>query len=531
MILRALIRTRMLALRRSLLQRQGRRGKGMAVLFALLMLYALACMLFIAVMTSSSLCAPLAAVGLSWLYFAVFGLMAFTLAFFMTVFMAERQLFAARDNELLLSLPIPPRDILASRMAVLAVSSYFAGALVLIPAGIVYQLQAGFTAAGAAAFVLESFTLPLGALALACLLGQALAWLSARSRHKSLSSILATAVFLVVYMSAVGNGNRALALLVQNGEHAAAAIRIWAAPAFWFGAGAVGSLPAALAAILLPAAALALVWFWLARSFYRITTTRVAAPKVRYREKRAAQQSAGRAIWLCELRHFGATPGWVVNGGIGAVMAVLAGGALFVRRDALEQLFALPTAALPAAPMLTAVVCFCTGMCLICSASVSLQGKTLWLLQSCPVSGGTVLRSFAAVQLTLTVPATLLAVALGAAGLGLPASGAAAALVCALAYDVLTAYLGVIVNVCLPKFDWLTETQAVKQSASTMLAMLLGFALVGLPVALYALLVSRGVAYSGSAFLWGCTAVFAAGAALAARWVRSRGAARFAALE
>ncbi len=530
MILRALIRTRMLALRRSLRQSMGNKGKALTILLSALMVYAVGCIVFLAVMMNVGMCGPLAGAGLSWLYFAMAALSAFTLGFFVTVFMAERQLFAARDNELLLSLPIPARDILISRMLILALSTYLGAALMLIPAGVVYAVTVGFTAAGAVFYVLAGLVLPLGSLALACLVGQVLAWLSARARHKSLTSVLATALFLGLYFAAVGNGNRALSYLVQNGGAVAAHVQFWAAPAYWFGMAAMGSTLCALAAVALPVLGFVLVYIWLGRSFYRITTTRVAAPKVRYREKRAARQSARRALWLCELRHFGATPGWVVNGGMGALMAVACGVVLLIKRDALEQLFAVMPGAVPAAGLLAAAMCFCTGTCLISSASISLQGKTLWILRSCPVQGGTVLKCMAAVQMTVSMPAMFLGSLLGALGLGLDAVQTAAVLAAGTAYAVLTAYLGVAINVCWPKFDWMTETQAVKQSLSTLLAMLVGFVLVAVPGLVYYLLQKNVPSADTVPFLWECAAVYALLALAAARWLRDAGAARFAAL-
>ena len=49
------------------------------------------------------------------------GIMALALAVFGSVFMTQTQLYDAKDNELLLSMPIRPLHILMSRMAVLLV--------------------------------------------------------------------------------------------------------------------------------------------------------------------------------------------------------------------------------------------------------------------------------------------------------------------------------------------------------------------------------------------------------------------------
>ena len=58
-------------------------------------------------MLAKILCAPLHAAGLGWLYFAMMGLIAVLLGAFGSVFTTYSTLYLAKDNDLLLSLPIP----------------------------------------------------------------------------------------------------------------------------------------------------------------------------------------------------------------------------------------------------------------------------------------------------------------------------------------------------------------------------------------------------------------------------------------
>lgn len=57
--------------------------------------------------------------GLTWLYFAMAGTMALALSMLGSVFMTQAQLYDAKDNERLLSMPIPPKYILLTRIAML----------------------------------------------------------------------------------------------------------------------------------------------------------------------------------------------------------------------------------------------------------------------------------------------------------------------------------------------------------------------------------------------------------------------------
>ena len=77
-----------------------------------------------------SLCAPLLSAGLGWLYFALAGILAVVLAVVGSVFLTQATLYEAKDNELLLSLPIPPSKILLARMLSLYVQNFLFGGLV-----------------------------------------------------------------------------------------------------------------------------------------------------------------------------------------------------------------------------------------------------------------------------------------------------------------------------------------------------------------------------------------------------------------
>ena len=72
-----------------------------------------------------------------WLYFALAGAAAFLVSIMMTSFYAQGAIFEVQDNEMLLSMPIPPSAILGSRIGTLYVLNLFFSAVFLGAAGIV----------------------------------------------------------------------------------------------------------------------------------------------------------------------------------------------------------------------------------------------------------------------------------------------------------------------------------------------------------------------------------------------------------
>ena len=87
---------------------------------------------------SVSLCAPLTQAGMGWLYFALMSLLAIFLGAFGSVFNTYSGLYFAKDNDLLLSLPIPVRTLMASRLLTVYLMGLMYSAVVILPAVIVY---------------------------------------------------------------------------------------------------------------------------------------------------------------------------------------------------------------------------------------------------------------------------------------------------------------------------------------------------------------------------------------------------------
>ena len=106
-----------------------------AVLFVLLMAGVMGGMF---ALLSLVMCETLAEVGMSWFYFALMSLLAVLLGAFGSVFNTYSSLYLAKDNDLLLSLPIPVRTIMAARLLGVYLMGLMYSAIVIIPAVIVY---------------------------------------------------------------------------------------------------------------------------------------------------------------------------------------------------------------------------------------------------------------------------------------------------------------------------------------------------------------------------------------------------------
>ena len=124
--------------------KEGKKRKPVAVVgFVVLMLYALASVVALFYRIAETLCAPLVASGLDWVYFAFTGITAFGIGAIASAFVAKSKLFEAKDNDLLLSMPLPAWAVLFTRMLSLYLLTLLFTALTWIPSVVQYFVVVG----------------------------------------------------------------------------------------------------------------------------------------------------------------------------------------------------------------------------------------------------------------------------------------------------------------------------------------------------------------------------------------------------
>ena len=202
MMIRALLRKQLRELGAAFL-RSSKTGKarsrasavGYALLFAVLVVVLMLCF--------AGMALPLASVllpaGLDWLYFASMGLTALLVSVLASAFTSYSGLFQSRDNELLLSLPIPPAVIFGVRVSTVYLACLIYLLMAWVPAVVCYGLLAAHPLAGVLCSIPMALVLAGAACILAVLLGWAVALANDRARHKSLVTVVCSLVFFVLY--------------------------------------------------------------------------------------------------------------------------------------------------------------------------------------------------------------------------------------------------------------------------------------------------------------------------------------------
>lgn len=156
------------------------------VMFVLLMVGVLGGMFAV---LANVMCGQLAEMGLDWLYFVIMGMMAVFLGAFGSVFNTYSGLYLAKDNDLLLSMPIPVSVLLVSRLLGVYLMGLLYSGIVILPAVIVYWAVAGVTLANVLGGVLLTALISIFVMTLSCALGWVVAKISLL-KHKSFVTVV-----------------------------------------------------------------------------------------------------------------------------------------------------------------------------------------------------------------------------------------------------------------------------------------------------------------------------------------------------
>lgn len=471
---------------------------------------------------SLTLCGGLTEAGMGWLYFVLMGGIAIVLGAFGSVFNTYSSLYLAKDNDLLLSLPIPVKTIMTARLINVYLLGAMYSATALLPTLIVYWATTGITAAKAVCGLMLLGIVTLIVLLLSCALGWAVAKISLRLKNKSFVTVLVSIAFIGAYYFFYFRANDLIKDILLNAEVYGARIKGAARGLYLFGRIGEGDWLGAAVYAAVTAALFAAVWIVMSRSFLNIATATGATAKAWYVEKPMRKKSLFGALLGKEFARFAASPNYMLNCGLSTLLLPALGVLLLIKGREICAAVGSLLSAFPdsAAVLACAMLCLVSSMNDMAVPAVSLEGKSLWIPQSLPIPPGTALRAKAAVQLILTEIPLLFAAVCAAAVV--PASPLLRVLICLtpLIYAAFSALSGVTLGVRMPLLSWTDETAPIKQSGAVAVAV---FGSWGISIAVAGLYLLIGYKIGAAPYLLIFAVLFAAAALFLLRWLDRKG--------
>jgi len=311
---------------------------------------------------------------------------------------------------------------------------------------------------------------------LASFIGFLIARVGAEFRHKNIiQTILIMGVSILAVCSRfiiedMFRNNEIEDALLSASEGIKTAVDIYF-PALWF-TKAIGSVSMIYAFVLIITTALLfeLVFIPVGRTYRKINSKlKCQASAKKFRMTKQKKSDVRNAIAFKELKRMTGSPTYMINAGMGEILALILGGAaLFVNFD---KLVATVTNEVPIStemlyPAIPLIVYFCIGMVATTAISPSLEGKNYWIVQSLPVSKKTLYQGKMLFNMYLTVPFMLISTISIDLSAKVPLLTAILTILMGLALCAFSTTWGCVCGIKHMRLDWENEVEVIKQGAA-----------------------------------------------------------------
>lgn len=413
-----------------------------------------------------------------WIYFAMVSIIAFLLSFVGSIFLAQQELYNALDNDLLLSLPIKERDILLSRVFSILILNYIYCAIVFLPGIVVYIQNVSFDLSRIFLFILTYLTLPFLILTFSCFFGWIIANIMKRLPHKNIFIFIFYALLLGGYFYVVFSGQLYMIDLLSNGSSIEDIIKTYLPPIYYLSIG--------ISDLNIIDFGIYLLWMFipfgfmvalLSKNFIQISTHKPKIKRVKYVEKEMKQNSITKALVIKECRHFTNNPIIMLNAGMGIIMSTFGciGVIYLMIEKELISSFMIGMIAFNLEELVLVFgiigVSFISSMNIISASSISLEGNRFWIVKSLPLKAIDILNAKLLFHILMSAPAGAVLSLLVGILLEFNIIDMITLIIAPILLSLFVAFLGLIVNLWKPKFDWINENSVVKQGLPVIITM------------------------------------------------------------
>ena len=454
---------------------------GVVVLYAMLMALCVA------------MCIGFGRIGLVRAVPEMCALMISALAFVFTLFKTNSYLFNFREYDMLMSLPLESRTVAGCKFLYMYIKSLAWYASISLAMLIGYGVYARPSWAIYPVWIVLSLLLPLIPMLIASFLGFLIARISSGFRRTNAIQTVLTLIFTLAAFSLrfviedLLRNNRVEATLQAASALTGGASRVYL-PAAWFTEAVTkGSMSSMLLLAGVSIALFSAVFAVVGRSYRSINSAlKSHAAARRFRMSAQKQRGVVRAIAFKEFRRMTGSTAYLVNAGIGVILAALVGLlTLVIGPDRIIQVVTHdapvdPTMLHPAIPF---IVYFFIGMVATTACSPSLEGKNYWILQSLPIEKKTVYQGKMLYNMAMTVPFMAFSTLCLCVAGKVPAVETALYLLLGLTLCAFSTAWGCVCGIKHMRLDWENEIEVIKQGAAVAIYMLPNmFVVMGLAV-------------------------------------------------
>ncbi|GAB6169408.1 ABC transporter permease [Clostridium carnis] len=407
---------------------------------------------------------------------------------FTSLYKSQGVLFSSKDYEILMSLPIKPSIVLASKMIQLLILNYLFTAFIFLPPAIVYFTRVETSIIFFIYLIIIFLFLPLIPIVISSIIAFGISYISSKVRYKNLILTLGTIIVFMLIMVGSFKMQNMINIVINNSESIMEGIgRIY--PPIKYATNALVTLNViSLLIFIVISISIFIVFLIIFAKLFKSINSKLGESykRTNYKMTSLKESSVLKALIFKEIKRYFSTPIYVLNTGIGSVIIIgLSIAILFAGKDIIVSVteFSIIDELIPlfmVAFVSSVIAISCTTSC-----SISIEGKNLWILKSSPIKIIDIFKSKIALNLIILIPTIILNSIILFFALKLSATQFIWILIVPTIFAFTISAIGLLVNLFFPKFDWVSETVIVKQSMSVFLTMVISMGIVAVPIVLF----------------------------------------------
>ncbi len=380
-------------------------------------------------------------------------------------------LFGFRDYDMVMSLPIKNTTVIISRLLSVYAMNFLISGVIMLPSIIVYGVTYSVSLSVWCMMVLSLFLASLLPMIISMIVGVVITTISVRFRYKNMVTIvLSMAAILALLVGSFAMPQEEAALTELVASVVQTVYRIYPLAKLYTKA-LINNDWYSYGQFALISIVVTVLFVLLLSAFYNKINSALFAvrSKSNYRLGTLKTNTPFQALYKKELRRLISSPIYVMNTFIGGIlMLVVAVTFLFIDIEQIGNMLGLQEITSWIKPLAPWIVTLFVAISTSTSSSISLEGKSRWLMCSAPIPAKVIFNSKIAVSLSYLVPSILISCTLLAISLQTNLIQTTTLFLIPLSFSAFISVVGLEINLRFPRYDWTSETQAVKQSVAVL---------------------------------------------------------------
>lgn len=420
-------------------------------------------------------------VGLTYVMLGIFSLVTIIAIFMEGMYRAGSVLFDSKDNDMLLSMPIKKSTIVASRLIRFIAFEYIWTLVIMVPTVAVYEYLAKTDIYFYISTIVFALVIPIIPIIIASIFGYFTKLISSRFKKKNIIQIFLMLVLTVGIMQISFFFQTYLTKIAENAKSINDMISKIYYPLGLYIDSVIKFDSIKLLILFFGNILIVIVFVYLFSLGYYKTISKLSEnysnSKYKLNKKEKIKSSgATYALFKKELKRYISSPMYFFNTAFGAIMILLAGGYLIIKNPTtlvLEgQNLTFLLKYIPQGLML--FFAFTFGVSCTTAASISLEGKSFWLIKSMPVKEIKIFISKILVNLLILLPAGYLVIIATSIRFGFSGFEILMLFISSTVMALFISITGLFINLMFPRLNFKSDVEIVKQSASVMITILAG---------------------------------------------------------